>query len=416
MQSISEIRQGFINFFKEHGHKYLPPSKIFIPEDKTIMFTVAGMCQLKDYFLGNKNADVNFTRLVNSQYCARMGGKKCDINEVGDSTHLTLFEMLGSWSLADYGKEVAINLAFKFLTEYCKLNPEQMYVTYFEGSSDISPDFESRDLWKQYLPDERILPGNFKDNFWSAGDFGPCGPCTEIHYDLIGNRFCPELVNNDSSVVEIWNNVFMEYNRDNNGYHKLNKQFVDTGMGLERLTMIMQNKTNVYQTDAFRYLIGYCQVLTNANFYTDSNNLSDRSYRIFADHIRTVTLALFDEVKFGFYDREYVVRKIFRRMLTNIYLYLLNGTVSPIFGKPNVKLMISDILNYFGKRKHDPDMIWKQMMDEEKLFIGKITHAKLFVENALKKGENKELIFKELHESKGIPIEILENVDKLSFI
>jgi alanyl-tRNA synthetase len=292
-----------------------------------------------------------------------------------------------------------------------------MYVTYFEGSDDLPPDLETRDLWKKHLPEDHILGGSLKDNFWKMGDVGICGACTEVHYDLIGNRFCPELVNNDSSVVEIWNNVFMEYNRDDNGYHKLDGIKLDCGVGLERLTMIMQNKTNIYQTDAFRYLIGYCQILTNAEFYTDdSTKMSDRAYRIFADHIRTVALALFDGVTFGFNDREYVIRKVFRRMLTYMYLYLLNGKVSPMFDKPVVKLIISDVLNYFGKRKHDAEAIWKQMVDEEKLFIGKITHAKLLVDNAFKKSEDKEAIFKDLHESKGMPIEILENVDKLSFI
>lgn len=422
MKTVPEIRQDFIDYFRNNGHKFLPPSKIFIPEDKTLFFTVAGMCQLKDYFLGLRIPEVGFNQLVNSQCCLRAGGHKCDIEEVGDQTHNTLFEMLGNWSIASYGKEVAINLAYKYMTERCKLNPEQMYVTYFGGNQEIKPnlepDLETKELWKKYLPEERILPGSFKDNFWAMGDEGPCGACTEIHYDLIGNRLVPHLVNsNDFSVVEIWNNVFMEYNRDKKGYTKLEALSVDTGMGLERLAMVIQGKNTIYQTDAFRYLIGYCQALTNAEYYTDSynNNNKDKAYRIFADHIRTVVYCLFDGVEFGSYHREFVLRKIFRRLLTYLYLYLNKGKVEQVFNRPIIKTMISDILIYFGKKKHDANIIHNQMIKEEELFIGKLVHAKLFVHNGLKKNNNKEEVFKDLHDSKGIPMEILENVDNITF-
>lgn len=415
MKTVSEIRQDFIAYFRSNGHKFLPPSKIFIPEDKTIFFTVAGMCQLKEYFLG-KEPDSGYDQLVNSQICIRAGGKKCDIEEVGDATHLTMFEMLGNWSIGKYGKNKAIDLSYKYIVEICKLNPDQIYVTYFGGSDIIQPDLETKELWKKYLPESRILPGSFKDNFWGMGDIGPCGPCTEIHYDLVGkNRFVPELVNNDNKVVEIWNNVFMEYNKTKDGYTKLKNMHVDTGMGLERLAMILQNKTTVHQTDAFRYLIGYCQALTNAEYYKESESLIDKSYRIFADHIRTTVVALFDGVEFGSNEREFVLRKVFRRLLTFMYLYLNNGKVEQLFNKSLVKSMITDILCYFGKKKHNADIIWNKLIDEEKLFIGKVSHIKLFVDNALKKNNNLAEIFKELNETKGLPIEMLENIELLKF-
>lgn len=419
MQTIPEIRQGFIDYFRENGHKFLSPSKIFNEADTTTFFIIAGMCQLKDYFLGLKTPEEGYNQLVNSQPCARCGGHKCDIEEVGDQTHNTLFEMLGQWSIASYGKEVAINLAYRYMTEKCKLNPEQMYVTYFGGSSELQPDLETKELWKTYLPEERIIPGSFKDNFWAMADTGPCGACTEIHYDLTGNRLVPELVNSgDFSVVEIWNNVFMEYNRDKDGYHKLPNLHVDTGMGLERLAMVLQGKKTIYQTDAFRYLIGYCQALTNAEFYTDNynaNNHKDKTYRIFADHIRTVVYCLFDGVEFGSYNKEFVLRKIFRRLLSHLYIYLNNGRIEPMFNKPIVKAMISDILIFFGKKKHDAITIHNQLIKEEELFLGKLAHVQLFIKNGLKKNSNKEEVFKDLHESKGIPMEILENADRITF-
>jgi alanyl-tRNA synthetase len=421
MKTISEIRQDFIDFYRENGHKYLAPSKIFIEEDKTLFFVNAGMNQLKDYFLGIKKPDDNYKQLVNSQICLRAGGHKCDIEEVGDKTHNTLFEMLGQWSLGSYTKEVAIKLAFEFITEKCKLNPEQIYITYFEGNEELKPDLETKELWEKYVPKERILPGSYEDNFWSMDNTGPCGACTEIHYDLIGDRLVPELVNKDDlSVVEIWNLVFTEYNKDKTGYNKLDNLYIDTGMGLERLSMIVQGKNTIYQTDAFRYLIGYCQALTNGEFYTDSygneiNNITDKAYRTFADHIRTVVYSLYDGVDFDTTKRGFVLRKIFRRLLTYLYIYLNKGHIQPVFNRSIVMSMISDILIFFGKKKHNADEIHSQLIKEEKLFIGKITHVKQMIHNGLKKNNNKQELYKKLHEEKGIPLEILENVDNITF-
>ncbi len=423
--STSDVQEGFIEFFRANGHKYLRPSKVFIPEDKTLFFVNAGMNQLKDIFLGKKEPTPGFTRLVNSQICVRIGGKKCDIEEVGDHTHLTSFSMLGSWSLSDYGKDVAIDLAYRFITERCKLDPNRIYVTYFEGNQDIPADNETRDIWKNYLPENKIRPGSFKDNFWTMGDTGPCGACTEVYYDLDGGRLnTTGDITDDPSIVEIWNNVFTEYNKDSTGYHKLDKLYIDTGMGLERLVMILQKKFTIYHTDAFRYLIGYCQALTNAEYYDgihdytldhSMESMTNRSYHIFADHIRTTVMCMFDGVDFGMYEREFVLRKVFRRLLTYTYLYLNNFRVEPLFTNPIIKPLISSILNFHGKRKHNADSIWTKLVEEEKLFIGKIIHVQLFIENGLKK-DNRDAVFKNLHESKGIPMEILENADKIVFV
>ncbi len=423
MISTIEIRQDFINFFRQNGHKYMPPSKVFI-DDPTLFFVNAGMNQLKDIFLGNRQPKEGFTMLANSQICIRAGGKHNDLDDCGfDSTHLTSFEMLGNWSIAEYQKEGAIDLAFRYLTENCNLSPERMYVTYFEGSDDIPPDNETRDIWKKYLPDDRIVPGNFKDNFWMMGDTGPCGACTEIHYDLDsyeGTRSVPELVNKDDpTVIEIWNNVFMEYNKDSTGYHKLDNFYVDTGMGLERLAMIMQDKNTVYQTDAFRYLIGYAQALTNSDFYEDvyDGSKTNVAYRIFADHIRTVVVALFDGVKFGTNHREFVLRKIFRRLLTYMYLYLNNNKIEQRFTHPLVKSMISDIMIFHLKKKHDADAIWKSLITEEKLYIGRLRFVNRKVTNALKKANNnQELAFKRVYDSSGIPIEMLKNYKNIKIV
>lgn len=321
---------------------------------------------------------------MNSQICVRAGGKKCDLADVGlDSYHCSAFEMFGNWSLNDYWKEDAIKLAFEFLINDCKLNPNNIYITYFEGNDQIPTDTESRDIWSKFVSTERIIKGSYEDNFWSMGDSGPCGSCTEIHYDLIGDRSVPELVNQDDpNIIEIWNIVFMEYNKvkgadDNIIFNKLEKHFVDIGMGLERLATILQNKKNIYQTDTFRYIIGYATALTGADYFTDSynNNSKDTAYRIFADHIRTVVICLLQGVSFDANKRGFVLRKIYRRMLTHIYVDLL-GTIKCTMNNPIIKQLIRDILNYFlFKSVSDEDIItkiWNKMIVEEEYFVMKM--------------------------------------------
>ncbi len=416
------LRQQYISYFRDNDHKFLKPSDVFIKDDPTLMFVNAGMNQLKKVFLGDEVFDSKYDKLMNSQICIRAGGKHNDFDDVGkDSYHLTCFEMLGNWSLCAYGKEKAIDLAFKFLINVCKLNIEQMYVTYFMGDDKIPEDVETLNIWKNYIPESRIVKGSPKDNFWAmSNENGPCGFCTEIHYDLVGNRSVPELVNSDDpELIEIWNIVFIQYNKLGDDYVPLGKTFVDTGMGLERISMILQNKKSIYETDSFRSLIGWAQVLSNGDFYTnsyDANNTTDMAYRIFSDHIRTSVISTYQGVEFGAHGREFILRKIFRRLLTYYYVYLADGNVSQIMNRGEIKLIISQILNYFLIGKHDVELIQNKFIEEEKLALGKWSSVVTKHRRYLKifNGDvNK--VHNKLKNTDGIDIELIKNIDKLKF-
>jgi alanyl-tRNA synthetase len=418
--STLSIREYFITYFRKNGHKYLKPSPVFNPADNSLLFVNAGMNQLKEVFLGEQTYDETYSTLTNSQLCVRTGGKHNDFDAVGkDSYHLTSFEMLGTWSLNAYGKDQAIKLAFDFLINHCNLKKERIYVTYFEGTEEIPADLESKEIWKQYLPENQIIPGNFKDNFWMMADLGPCGVSTEIHYDLIGNRDASSLVNKDDpSVIEIWNNVFIQYNKTKSNYEKMEKMFIDTGMGLARLSMVLQNKTSLYQTDIYRHLIGYAQALSGADFFTDeynTNNKRDEAYRIFADHINTIIICLFDGCQFGINGRESILRKIIRRLLTYYYLYLNDMKVEHIMSNPLIKAVIWFILCNQGKRNHDADMIQKLLVEEEKLFIGIIQHTSRKFKSSFKQFKDEEKTILHLIKSEGVPREFIENRDKIIF-
>lgn len=439
--TILELRENFIKYFRSNHHKLLKPSKVF-NNDPSLLFVNAGMNQLKDVFLGKIEQDPKFVQLCNSQVCIRAGGKHNDLDDVGlDSYHLTSFEMLGSWSINSYGKQKAIELAITYLTEHLKLDKKRIYVTYFEGVADIPEDVETRDIWKDHIHENHIVKGNFKDNFWMMADVGPCGVCTEIHYDnrnISENEYidCPELVNKgDPNVIEIWNNVFMEYYRDHNGlYTKLNKFYVDTGMGLERLAMILQRKKSLYMTDAFSFLMGYAQALTNqTTFYSDEYNENspnyniDCAYRIFCDHIRTIVVALFDDVEFDATKRGFVLRKIFRRMMTYVYIYLNNNKVEHLMIKPIIKGLIHDILCYGLKKQHDYNVIQQKLIDEEHMFIGKLRNVKAKVLNIMSSKSKKlhdvnnvnnsgEVDIYETLKKDGIPIKIIDSYDSIIFI
>jgi len=415
------LRQQFINYFRENNHKFLKPSAVFIPDDPTLLFVNAGMNQLKNIFLGTETFNDAYTQLMNSQICIRAGGKHNDFDDVGhDSYHLTCFEMLGNWSLGAYDKKHAIDLAYKFLVNVCKLNPDQIYITYFMGDDLIPEDTETKEIWKEYVPESRIVKGSPKDNFWQMADDGPCGFCTEIHYDLIGNRSVPELVNmDDPNLIEIWNIVFIQYNKTSDGYIPLDKFFIDTGMGLERISMILQNVTSIYETDSFRYLIAYAQVLSNANFYTnsyDQSNMIDIAYRIFADHIRTSVISVYQGVEFDAHHRGFILRKIFRRLLTYYYVYLADGLVSQIMNQKEIGLIISRILNYFLIGKHDVDLIQKKFIAEEKLALDKWTSIHIKYNRYLKIFNNDDTkATNKLKNTDGIDIELIKNINKLKF-
>ncbi len=420
---ILELREDFIKYFRRNNHKFLKPSKVF-NDDPSLLFVNAGMNQLKGEILGQTSQDDGYQRLCNSQICIRAGGKHNDLDDVGmDSYHLTSFEMLGNWSLNSYGKEEAINLAYDYLINHLHLNENRMYVTYFEGSENLLADEETKEIWRKYVPVERIVKGNFKDNFWMMANDGPCGVSTEIHYDISNDdrRSVPHLVNQDDpTVIEIWNIVFIEYNKDVDGkYNKLDKFYIDTGMGLERLAMVLQNKKTIYLIDGFHYLMGYAQAISNCEkYYQDSYNKQDIvnynrdcAYRIFCDHFRTVVVALFDGVQFDIVSRGNVLRKIMRRLLTYTYLYLNDYTIERLMTKPIVKGIISDILNYHLKRVHNYDLIQKMLIDEEVLYIGKLWNSKSKIQRLLSKN-NVQVTIDRL-KNDGIPEEIVLNYDKI---
>lgn len=269
-----EIRQRFKDFFERNGHKIVPSDSMIIKGDPTLMFTNAGMNQFKDIFLGIRKADT--LRIADSQKCLRVSGKHNDLEEVGhDTYHHTMFEMLGNWSFGDYFKEEAIRLAWELLTEEFKIDKDRLYVTVFGGdqSEKLEIDIEAENIWKKYLSKDRIIYGSKKDNFWEMGDLGPCGPCSEIHVDIRDEKERNEipgvsLVNNDHpQVIEIWNLVFIQYNRKADGsLELLPAKHVDTGMGFERLCAVLQNKKSNYDTDVFQTIIKEIEKITNLKY------------------------------------------------------------------------------------------------------------------------------------------------------
>ena len=323
-----ELRQSFLNFFEEKGHKIIPSAPIVVKNDPTLMFTNAGMNQFKNVFLGNSPS--NYTRIANSQKCLRVSGKHNDLEEVGlDTYHHTMFEMLGSWSFNDYFKQDSIDWAWEFLTKICRLDEERLYITIFQGDKkdNISKDKESLEAWSKHVPNDRIISFGKLDNFWEMGDSGPCGPCSEIHYD---NRTKEErsslsgrdLVNqNHPEVIEIWNLVFIEYSRDSKGsLSKLPDSHVDTGMGFERLCMIMQSCQSNYDTDLFKPILNKISIDSNTKYGVNENN--DIAMRVISDHLRAVCFSISDGQLPSNTKAGYVIRRILRRAVRYGYTYL----------------------------------------------------------------------------------------------
>lgn len=320
-----DVRKQFLEFFKEKGHLIVPSAPIVTKDDPTLMFNNSGMAQFKEYFLGNGTPKSK--RIADTQKCLRVSGKHNDLEDVGfDTYHHTMFEMLGNWSFGDYFKREAINWAWELLTEVYKIPKDILYVSVFEGSPEENVPFdqEAFDIWKELIDEDRIILGNKKDNFWEMGDQGPCGPCSEIHVDI---RSAEEkalvsgksLVNNDHpQVVEIWNNVFMEFNRKADGsLEKLPAQHVDTGMGFERLCMVLQNVTSNYDTDVFTPLIEKIEALTGAKYTiraaNDAEEKTNIAIRVIADHVRAVAFAIADGQLPSNGGAGYVIRRILRR-------------------------------------------------------------------------------------------------------
>ena len=436
----TQIRQQFIDFFSQRAsHTYVPSSPVVPHDDPTLLFTNAGMNQFKPLFLGQADPHgplASLTRAVNSQKCIRAGGKHNDLDDVGkDTYHHTFFEMLGNWSFGDYFKREAIQWAWELLTNVWGLDPERLYATYFEGNKSlaIDADREAYDLWLNYLPPGRILPGNMKDNFWEMGDTGPCGPCSEIHYDARPESMRKkvpgyELVNRESpDVIEIWNLVFIQFNRTGpTELEPLPAKHVDTGMGFERITRFLQGKDSNYDTDVFTPLFNVIQKATGARAYQggpDSlHDPIDTAYRVVADHIRTLSFAIVDGAEPSNDGRGYVLRRILRRAVRFGRQTL--GAEGPFLGQL-VPTLVEQMGDVYPELRKNPDHIIAILTDEEEAFGRTLDHGiKLFDDAA--KGRQRisaEDAFK-LHDTYGFPIDLTElmarerglTVDSVGFV
>ncbi|BCS21400.1 alanine--tRNA ligase [Aspergillus puulaauensis] len=376
------VRDTFLQYFQKHGHTFVASSAVAPLSDPTLLFTNAGMNQFKSIFLGTVNPNSDFAQLksaVNSQKCIRAGGKHNDLDDVGkDSYHHTFFEMLGNWSFGDYFKKEAIGYSWELLTQVYGLDPSRLYVTYFEGSKEggLEPDLEAKDMWRAVgVSEDHILPGNMKDNFWEMGDQGPCGPCSEIHYDRVGGRNAAELVNQDDpNVLEIWNNVFIQYNRETDGsLRSLPNKHVDTGLGFERLVSVLQDKSSNYDTDVFSPLFETIQSITGAREYqgrfgTDDSDGIDTAYRVIADHVRTLMFAISDGVVPNNEGRGYVIRRVLRRGARYARKYF-NVEIGNFFSKivPTVVDQLGDMFPELKQKQRDV----MEILNEEEISFAK---------------------------------------------
>ncbi len=376
-----DIRKAYLNFFESKGHLIVPSAPIVLKDDPTLMFNNSGMAQFKEYFLGN--GIPKSKRIADTQKCLRVSGKHNDLEDVGfDTYHHTMFEMLGNWSFGDYFKKEALDWAWEFLTEVLKLDKDRLYVSVFEGNpaENVAFDQEAWDIWKQYVPEDRIILGNKKDNFWEMGDQGPCGPCSEIHIDLrtdaeraaVSGR---SLVNADHpQVVEIWNNVFMEFNRKADGsLEKLPAQHVDTGMGFERLCMAMQNVTSNYDTDVFTPLIEKVEQITGLKYtsneiknISEDQNKTNIAIRVIVDHVRAVAFAIADGQLPSNTGAGYVIRRILRRAIRYGFTFL--NTKEPFINKL-VEVLANQMGEFFPEIKSQQQLVTNVIREEEASFL-----------------------------------------------
>ncbi len=373
MMTSAEIRKQFLDFFASKQHHIVPSAPIVVKNDPTLLFTNAGMNQFKDYFLGNKKPE--FPRVADTQKCLRVSGKHNDLEEVGvDTYHHTMFEMLGNWSFGDYFKKEAIAWSWELLTEVYKLDKNRLYVSIFEGDEKegLPRDEEAFQEWKKIVPEDRILLGNKKDNFWEMGDTGPCGPCTEIHVDCRTDEERKQvpgksLVNNDHpQVIEIWNNVFMQFNRLKDGsLQPLPAQHVDTGMGFERLVRVIQGKQSNYDTDVFTGTIAATEKITGRKYdYSDSREAI--AFRVLADHIRAIAFTIADGQLPSNNGAGYVIRRILRRAVRYYYSYL--GYKQPLLYQL-LPLLAAQFAEVFPELQKQLEFVGKVVKEEEDAFL-----------------------------------------------
>ena len=409
-----EIRQQFLNFFQEKKHKIVPSAPMVLKDDPTLMFTNAGMVPFKEFFLGQRK--VTDARVSDTQKCLRVSGKHNDLEEVGmDTYHHTMFEMLGNWSFGDYFKKEAIEWAWELLTEVYKIDKKSLYVTVFEGDKKdgLAFDQEAYDYWKKLVPEERILNGNKKDNFWEMGAQGPCGPCSEIHVDIRSDKEKAkvpgkDLVNQDHPlVIEIWNLVFMEFNRMANGsLEKLPNKHVDTGMGFERLCMVVQGEKSNYDTDVFKPVIREIVTITNAKYGKDEK--TDIAIRVIADHVRAVAFAIADGQLPSNNGAGYVIRRILRRAIRygftfldqkEAFIYRLVFVLSKQMGKT------------FPELKSQKQLIENVIKEEEQSFLRTLDQGLTLLDTIIKNNSDKTIsgikVF-ELKDTYGFPEDLTE--------
>ncbi len=420
MQS-KDIRRSFLDFFTSKDHLIVASAPIVVKNDPTLMFNNSGMAQFKEYFLGN--ATPKSKRIADTQKCLRVSGKHNDLEDVGfDTYHHTMFEMLGNWSFGDYFKKEAIGWAWEYLTEILKIDKDRLYVSVFEGneSENVPFDQESFDIWKQYVSEDRIIHGNKKDNFWEMGDQGPCGPCSEIHVDLRSDDeraavSGQSLVNADHpQVVEIWNNVFMEFNRKADGsLEKLPEKHVDTGMGFERLCMAIQGVTSNYDTDVFTPLIEKVEQISGQKYTkNDVKNISadqdkiNIAIRVIVDHVRAVAFAIADGQLPSNNGAGYVIRRILRRAIRYGFTFL---NLKEPFMHQLVAILSKEMGEFFPEIVSQKGLVTNVIKEEEAAFLRTLEQGLHLLDDEMKKSQSKnfsgEKAF-ELYDTFGFPVDL----------
>ncbi len=419
--TAQEIRQHFLKFFENKQHKIVDSAPIVVKNDPTLMFTNAGMNQFKDLFLGNK--PVQYPRIADTQKCLRVSGKHNDLEEVGvDTYHHTMFEMLGNWSFGDYFKKESINWGWELLTEIYKLDKSRLYVTVFEGDEkeNLAFDQEAYDVWKSLIDESHILKGNKKDNFWEMGDTGPCGPCSEIHYDMRSDDERAKidgalLVNmSDPQVIEIWNHVFMQFNRKaDKSLVELPAKHIDTGMGFERLVRALQNKSSNYDTDVFTPLIKKVESLSGKVY--GNNEQTDIAMRVICDHIRAVSFCIADGQLPSNNKAGYVIRRILRRAIRYGFSFL--DLKKPFFNEL-VYVLADQFQHVFGELYAQRDLVAKVILEEETAFLRTLESGIKRLNDVITDAKNNNLqtIFApvafELYDTYGFPFDLTTLIAK----